>query len=300
MKVQYHALNRVKINFFCLLLSVMLGFTLSSCGSSSETAKEQEMPKTDSSLASLPDTSKNDSTLATTPKQDSTKSLAQMLPTQQDTNSLDFVRPTTDERINPVFAARLGMLSDGGYQMKPVINDSLGCSYPMASSWASSRKDFKNLSNYFINDKISVIVSVAYATFDSVNIWAQVQEAITFGKNQLPSSDWRFDTTAERKINTTQSYLGRYNFNNRQYNMAFFRYKDFQFNVVVEHPVGGLTEGETKAINYFIANFVCGDPSPTLNISRPALVSSVEPEPKKEVVPEKKKTVTKKPKRSTK
>ncbi|MFN3394705.1 MAG: hypothetical protein ACK424_09125, partial [Candidatus Thermochlorobacter sp.] len=149
-----------------------------------------------------------------------------------------------------------GQITDGGLAMEIVQDDTLGCRYAMPKAWLASQRRYKNLVNYYGNDKISVIISVARPTFDSINIWAQVQEAIAFGKNQLPRDDWAM--TAElntSRTNTAQNYFGRYEFRGKQYNLAFFKAGELQYNLLVEHPLNSLTDQEAKAINYIFANF---------------------------------------------
>ncbi len=170
-------------------------------------------------------------------------------------DELDYVEITTDTRINPVMTLRYNMLSDGGYAMEVTRDSILGCQFSIPKNWAGSRRQHQNLINFFGNEKISIIISVAYRTFDSTGIWAQVQEALSFGKNQLPRSDWRLDSLFEAERGWRQSYYGRYNFNNHQYNMGFFERDSLQYNVIIEHPLGTLTDGEAQAINYILATF---------------------------------------------
>jgi|YNPBryulayer2012_1023412.scaffolds.fasta_scaffold01186_6 hypothetical protein len=185
---------------------------------------------------------------------------APVAPPPPDTSSqlvdeLDYVEITTDTRINPVMTLRYNMLSDGGYSMEVVRDSVLGCQFSVPKNWAGSRRQYENLINYFGNEKISITISVAYRTFDSTGIWAQVQEALSFGKNQLPRGDWRLDSLFEAQRNWRQSYFGRYNFNEKQYNMGFFEQDSLQYNVIIDHPLGTLTDGEAQAINYILATF---------------------------------------------
>lgn len=175
--------------------------------------------------------------------------------TSQVVDDLDYVEINTDTRVNPVMMLRYNMLSDGGYSMDVVNDSALGCRFSIPKNWAGTRRQYENLINYFGNEKISVIISVAYRTFDSTGIWAQVQEALSFGKNQLPRGDWRLDSIFEAQRGWRQSYFGRYNFNERQYNMGFFEQDSLQYNVIIEHPLGALTDGEAQAINYILATF---------------------------------------------
>ncbi|MCS6988582.1 MAG: hypothetical protein NZM06_03610 [Chloroherpetonaceae bacterium] len=170
-------------------------------------------------------------------------------------DDLDYVEVNTDTRINPVMTLRYNMLSDGGYAMDVVSDSVLGCRFSIPRNWAGTRRQYENLINFFGNEKISVTISVAYRTFDSTGIWAQVQEALSFGKNQLPRGDWRLDSLFEAQRGWRQSYFGRYNFNDRQYNMGFFEQDSLQYNVIIYHPLGSLTEGEAQAINYILATF---------------------------------------------
>jgi hypothetical protein len=171
-------------------------------------------------------------------------------------NDLDYVEINTDIRVNPVQLVRNNAISDGGMAMETVVDTLIGCSYPVPKEWLATRRGYRNLVNYSSPDnKIGVIVSVAYKTFDSTNIWAQVQEALSFGKNQMPREDQRHDSLYESKIGTEQSYAARYNFNNRQSNAMFFKYKGYQFNFFIDHTLNSLTGAEAQAINYMFANF---------------------------------------------
>ncbi len=224
---------------YLLILLTIWAISFYGCGGAQEAAKTDEL-KVDTTAAA-PDTSKID--------------VSQLRDTSK-VEELDYVAVTTDERINPVRLIRLGQITDGGLAMEIVQDDTLGCRYAMPKAWLASQRRYKNLVNYYGNDKISVIISVARPTFDSVNIWAQVQEAIAFGKNQLPRDDWAM--TAElntSRTNTTQNYFGRYEFRGKQYNLAFFKAGELQYNLLVEHPLNSLTDQEAKAINYIFASF---------------------------------------------
>ncbi|PIO48509.1 MAG: hypothetical protein CMR00_04220 [[Chlorobium] sp. 445] len=224
---------------YLLILLTIWAISFYGCGGAQEAAKTDEL-KVDTTAAA-PDTSKID--------------VSQLRDTSK-VEELDYVAVTTDERINPVRLIRLGQITDGGLAMEIVQDDTLGCRYVIPKAWLASQRRYKNLVNYYGNDKISVIISVARPTFDSVNIWAQVQEAIAFGKNQLPREDWAM--TAElntARTNTTQNYFGRYEFRGKQYNLAFFKAGELQYNLLVEHPLNSLTDQEAKAINYIFANF---------------------------------------------
>lgn len=224
---------------YLLILLTIWAISFYGCGGAQEAAKTDEL-KVDTTAAA-PDTSKID--------------VSQLRDTSK-VEELDYVAVTTDERINPVRLIRLGQITDGGLPMEIVQDDTLGCRYVIPKAWLASQRRYKNLVNYYGNDKISVIISVARPTFDSVNIWAQVQEAIAFGKNQLPREDWAM--TAElntARTNTTQNYFGRYEFRGKQYNLAFFKAGELQYNLLVEHPLNSLTDQEAKAINYIFANF---------------------------------------------
>ncbi|MFN3344381.1 MAG: hypothetical protein ACK412_01895 [Chloroherpetonaceae bacterium] len=224
---------------YLLILLTIWAISFYGCGGAQEAAKTDEL-KVDTTAAA-PDTSKID--------------VSQLRDTSK-VEELDYVAVTTDERINPVRLIRLGQITDGGLAMEIVQDDTLGCRYAMPKAWLASQRRYKNLVNYYGNDKISVIISVARPTFDSINIWAQVQEAIAFGKNQLPRDDWAM--TAElntSRTNTTQNYFGRYEFRGKQYNLAFFKAGELQYNLLVEHPLNSLTDQEAKAINYIFANF---------------------------------------------
>ncbi len=183
-------------------------------------------------------------------------------------DELDYVEITTDTRINPVMTLRFNMLSDGGYSMEVTRDTVLGCQFSVPKNWAGSRRQYENLINFFGNEKISITISVAYRTFDSTGIWAQVQEALSFGKNQLLRGDWRLDSLFEVERGWRQSYYGRYNFNGRQYNMGFFERDSLQYNVIIDHPLGVLTDGEAQAINYILATFAYLNP-PTVKIPLP-------------------------------
>lgn len=224
---------------YLLILLTIWAISFYGCGGAQEAAKTDEL-KVDTTAAA-PDTSKID--------------VSQLRDTSK-VEELDYVAVTTDERINPVRLIRLGQITDGGLAMEIVQDDTLGCRYVIPKAWLASQRRYKNLVNYYGNDKISVIISVARPTFDSVNIWAQVQEAIAFGKNQLPREDWAM--TAElntARTSTTQNYFGRYEFRGKQYNLAFFKAGELQYNLLVEHPLNSLTDQEAKAINYIFANF---------------------------------------------
>jgi hypothetical protein len=170
-------------------------------------------------------------------------------------DELDYVPITTDTRINPVMTLRYNMLSDGGYSMEVTRDSVLGCQFSVPKNWAGSRRQYENLINFFGNEKISITISVAYRTFDSTGIWAQVQEALSFGKNQLPRSDWRLDSLFEAERGWRQSYFARCDFNGKQYNMGFFEHDSLQYNLIIDHPLGVLTDGEAQAINYTLATF---------------------------------------------
>jgi hypothetical protein len=242
--------NRQSLLLLCLslLLAAATG-----CGGAKEATKTDSM--TDSTLAA--DTAK---------KSDSTASLVD---TTQ-IGELDFVQITTDERVNPVRKIRDRQIQNGGFDIAAITDDSLGCKYTVPKEWQASKRVYKNLVNYFGNNKISVTVSVARPTFDSVNIWAQVQEAIAFGKNQLPKIDWTLDS-ANARVNANQTYFGRYEFKGRQYNLAFFRRGDYQYNVIIDHPLKSLTEEEAQVINYIAANFSAGIPK--IDIPKPVPVA---------------------------
>jgi outer membrane protein OmpA-like peptidoglycan-associated protein len=213
----------------------------SGCGGTQEAAKTDET-RSDTTTAATSDTSKLD--------------VAQLRDSSS-VDELDYVPVTTDERINPVRLIRLGLINDTGLPMETLQDDTLGCRYAIPKDWVASQRRYKNLVNYYGNDKISVIISVARPTFDSVSIWAQVQEAIAFGKNQLPRDDWALSADLNTsRTNTTQNYFGRYEFRGKQYNLAFFKSGELQYNVLIDHPLKSLTEQEAKAINYIFASFV--------------------------------------------
>ncbi len=188
--------------------------------------------------------------------------------TSQLVDELDYVEITTDTRINPVMTLRYKMLSDGGYTMEVNRDTVLGCQFSVPNNWSGSRRQYQNLINFFGNEKISITISVAYRTFDSTGIWAQVQEALSFGKNQLLRSDWRLDSTFEAERGWRQSYFARCDFNGKQYNMGFFERDSLQFNLIIDHPLGVLTDGEAQAINYILATFAYLNP-PTVKIPPP-------------------------------
>ncbi len=188
--------------------------------------------------------------------------------TSQLVDELDYVEITTDTRINPVMTLRYKMLSDGGYTMAVNRDTVLGCQFSVPANWSGSRRQYENLINFFGNEKISITISVAYRTFDSTGIWAQVQEALSFGKNQLLRSDWRLDSTFEAERGWRQSYFARCDFNGKQYNMGFFERDSLQFNLIIDHPLGVLTDGEAQAINYILATFAYLNP-PTVKIPPP-------------------------------
>lgn len=211
---------------FCLSVLLTAHVVISGCGGSKEVAKSAPQP-----VAPPPDTA------------------------SQIVDELDYVEITTDTRINPVMTLRYNMLSDGGYAMEATRDTALGCQFSVPKNWAGSRRQYENLINYFGNEKISITISVAYRTFDSTGIWAQVQEALSFGKNQLLRSDWRLDSLFEAERRWRQSYFARCNFNGRQYNMGFFEQDSLQYSVIIDHPLGTLTDGEAQAINYTLATF---------------------------------------------
>ncbi len=218
--------------------------------------------------------------------------------TSQIVDELDYVEITTDTRINPVMTLRYNMLSDGGYSMEENRDTVLGCQFSVPKNWSGSRRQYENLINFFGNEKISITISVAYRTFDSTGIWAQVQEALSFGKNQLLRSDWRLDSLFEAERGWRQSYFGRYNFNGKQYNMGFFERDSLQYNLIIEHPLGTLTDGEAQAINYILATFSYLN-YPTVKIPLPVgYIGAPPPQASKEDTDKKKKQSKKsKPKR---
>lgn len=222
------------------------------CGGS-KTAQKPPMADT----TAIKDSTKRD-TLA---KADSGRAEAR-LDTTATLDSLDYVKLTTDDRVNAARAVRTGTLSPGGYTIQTASEAGLGCQYQLPAEWATTRREFKNLINYYGNNKLNIIVSVGRASLDSVNLWAQIQEALAYGKNQLPRSDWRFDPATEQKLGVSQSYLGRYELAGKQINAAFFKRDSiFQYNVVIEHPTGSLDANEAAAINFVMANFVAGTPA---------------------------------------
>lgn len=212
-------------------------------------------------------------------------------------DDLDYVRPTTDERINVMSAVRRG-LSAGGFGMQTFTESGLGCQYPMPAEWANTRRDYRNVVNYFGNNKISVIISVGRTTFDSLYLWAQIQEALAYGKNQVPKGDIKGDTALITKGSAQQIYFGRYELAGKQVNTAYFKRGDNQFNIVVEHPTSpALTQGEAEAINFIMASFIAGDP--TIEIPKPLTnyypeVPPEAPEPKGKKGKKGKKSATKK------
>lgn len=231
---------------YLLALLILWYVLFSGCGGTQEAAKTDET-RSDTVTAATSDTSKLD--------------ISQLRDTSP-VDELDYVPVTTDERINPVRLIRLGLITDPGLPMEIVQDDTLGCRYAIPKDWLASQRRYKNLVNYYGNDKISIIISVARPTFDSVSIWAQVQEAIAFGKNQLPRDDWALSADLNTsRTNTTQNYFGRYEFRGKQYNLAFFKVGELQYNVLIDHPLKSLTEQEAKAINYIFASFaVTGKP----------------------------------------
>ncbi len=243
--------NRLTLLVLCFILLIA---AMTGCGGSKEATTT---PPSSDTLA-VDTTKKSDTTAAST---------------LQDTSQigeLDFVQITTDERINPVRKIRDGQVQTGGFEIAAISDDSLGCKYAVPKDWLPSKRVYKNLINYFGNNKISVTLSVARPTFDSVNIWAQVQEAIAFGKNQLPRIDWTLDTASAR-ANASQTYFGRYEFKGKQYNLAFFRRGDYQYNMVIDHPLKSLSEEEAQVINYIMANFSAG--SPKIEVPKPVPVA---------------------------
>jgi hypothetical protein len=188
---------------------------------------------------------------------------------------LDSVEVTTDERINPAMLVKNGSLSSQGLSLDSIAEPGLGCRYHLPKTWTVSRKEFKNLVNYISGSGISITISVAKASFDSLNLWAQVEEAISFGKNQIPRSYQRFPASAEQGMNSSQTYIGRYEFGGKQYNTAFYRMGDYQFNIITNHPVENLAAEDAAALNYLFATFRAGEPK--VEIPKPVATSSESP-----------------------
>jgi len=188
---------------------------------------------------------------------------------------LDSVKVTTDTRINPVLALTSGSLSAEGLTLEKVQEPGLGCQYYIPKSWTASRKEYKNLVNYINDNDVSVTISVAKPSFDSLNLWAQVEEALSFGKNQMPKQYQRFPVAAEQNMKSDQTYIGRYEFGGKQYNNAFYRFGNYQFNVITYHPVDSLPSEDAQALNYLFSTFESGEPK--VEIPKPVSISSETP-----------------------
>ncbi|ACF13215.1 hypothetical protein Ctha_0746 [Chloroherpeton thalassium ATCC 35110] len=200
---------------------------------------------------------------------------------------LDSVTITTDTRIDPVAAFRSGNLSAKAVGAELIEEKGLGCKYYLPKTWQTSRRDYKNLVNYFYDGRISVTISVANSVFDSLSFWAQVQEAITYGKNQIPKLHWRFDPPVEQNAAAAQTYLGRYEFGGKQYNTAYYFHGKYQFHIIVSHKVDALTDSDAQVINYLMASFVAEEP--TVEIPKPVTISDSQeetPEEKPNTTPE--------------
>jgi len=250
------------------LLSLYIAFstlTITGCGGS----KEAQEGEGDDSLAVLDSALLDSASLAALSDSLSADSLGEIV-----IGELDSVDITTDTRIDPVAAIRSGKLSGKKLGVKLVEEKGLGCKYFLPKTWTKSRREYKNLVNYFYDGRISVTISVANSAFDSLRFWAQVQEAITYGKNQVPRQHWRFDPPIEEKSSAKQTYIGRYEFGGKQYNTAYYFHGTYQFHIIVSHKVDALTDEDAQAINYLMSTFTAGEP--TVEIPKPITTSAPE------------------------
>lgn len=262
------ALPEMRKTLSVLLFGFFLATIFTACSSSEQAKAPEDKNKTaaDSTSKTVADTTKKAGT-------DTTKAIGAGQPTASAAmGELDSVAVTTDPKVNPALAIRTGRISAGATPIEKVTEAGLGCEYFIPTGWKASKHEYKNLVNYYYDNRISVTISVAKPMFDSLQFWSQVQEATAYGKNQIPKSDWRFDPATETKSKVDQSYMGRYQFGGKQYNTAFFRHGEYQFNLIIDHPVNGLKEGEADLINYMMANFVAGEP--TVEIPKPVVTST--------------------------
>lgn len=278
-KKNLKALPEMRKTLSVLLLSFFLATTFTACSSSEQAQAPEQQPTANPADS----TSKTVADSTNKTAADTSRAVGAGQPTAAvPFGELDSVAITTDPKVNPVLAVRTGKLSTGTTPVEKITETGLGCEYFLPTGWKESKREYKNLVNYYHDNRISVTISVGKSMFDSLQFWSQVQEAMTYGKNQIPRSDWRFDPATEAKSKVTQSYIGRYQFGGKQYNTAFFRHGEYQFNLIIDHPINGLKEGESDIINYMMANFAAGEP--TVEIPKPVVTSSqdaaVEEEPK--------------------
>ncbi|NTW48172.1 MAG: hypothetical protein HGB19_00280 [Chlorobiales bacterium] len=287
-KKNLKALPEMQKLLSALLVSFFFATVFTACSSSEQAQKPDQPAAADTTAKNVSDTSRTSASNDTGPTS---------------IGELDSVAVTTDARVNPALAARTGRLSTGSTPVEKITDAGLGCEFFIPTGWKDSRREYKNLVNYYHDNRISVTISVAKTMFDSLHFWSQIQESMTYGKNQIPKSDWRFDPATEAKSKVSQSYIGRYQFGGKQYNTAFFRHGEYQFNLIIDHPINGLKEGEADIINHMMANFVAGEP--TVEIPKPVITSTEDsgvettaaaPEGKKSKTKEKAKETTKTPK----
>ncbi len=253
---------------YALFFITLISFTcFIGCGGSKEAAypetSSDDMMSDTSEMAALPD-------IPDSLRVADTSSIAAAI-----FGELDSVKITTDERINPVMALQNGTISNAGLQLEKVTEPGLSCEYYLPKSWIASRKEYKNLVNYINGNGVSVTVSVAKPAFDSLNLWAQVEEALSFGKNQIPKHYQRFNSAAEQTMKCSQTYIGRYEFGGKQYNNAFYRFGDYQFNIITFHPVDSLAAEDVQALNYLFSTFKAAEPK--VEIPKPVSISSESP-----------------------
>jgi hypothetical protein len=269
----------LKSNVTLFLLAIIFSVVLSTGCGSSKTASKSTPTKSDTSK------------VATVASPADTGKMAFIPPPQpKSVLEIDAVKNTTDERINPVSAIRNNQLKTGGYEMASISEAKFGSRYSIPKSWAPTRLEFGRLVSYLGEGKIKVLINLGRPVMDSLNFWGQIQEALSYGKNQLPSYDWylpKRDTAG-----ATQTYVGRYELDRRrspadttiervQINTVYLVRGDFQHNLIIEHPIGTLSQNEAEAINSIMASFaVYGDP--TVDVPRSLIVFNSPPEEKKE------------------
>ncbi|KAK3604800.1 hypothetical protein CHS0354_000458 [Potamilus streckersoni] len=115
----------------------------------------------------------------------------------------------TDDRFNPLrYTKEIGTIPDQYLvQMEVVSDDRFGCRYLIPVDWKGYSYKKNNVVGYFFKEGV-VMVSVGYAAYKELNVWAGLQEAIFMGKNHIPIEDQMADAFLTKKMSVDQAYFG--------------------------------------------------------------------------------------------
>ncbi|NUQ79971.1 MAG: hypothetical protein HUU10_00040 [Bacteroidetes bacterium] len=157
---------------------------------------------------------------------------------------------TTDPRVNPVKALLEQSLNEYDEVFKTVQKDTMVCQFQVPDSWLGSEK-FKGtvISYRSPNDKIILTINQLTASVDSLQFWANIYEASSYGKNQLLGNYTKIPAQRLQSLGGDQSYLAKYHFRDKEVATLFIQKNERIISTFVEYPNGSLTEKEADLIN---------------------------------------------------